>query len=35
MHVMETAKKIAEVKGLPIEEVDRVTSQVTKAFFNL
>lgn len=35
MHVLETAKKIAEVKGVSFEEVDGVTSGVAKSFFGI
>ncbi len=35
MHVVETAKKIAEIKGVDLGEVDRVTTKTAKKFFSI
>ncbi len=35
MHVMEVAKKVAEIKGISVEELDRITTKTARAFFAL
>lgn len=35
MHVIDTAKKIAEIKGVDFAEVDRVTTKTTREFYGI